>query len=407
MKIVHININDSNGGASIAAYRHFEAMRNAGINASMLVIQKNRRSNPYIFSIGNIKFAKIKQYIKSHLMQLLLKPFQPWGMFSFPFFNSSISHHPAIKEADIIYIHWVADSMLTTKEIEKILKLGKPVRWYMHDMNPITGGCHYSMECVQYKTDCIHCPLLKAHPLGINLAHIQFKKRMKHWSKYRNLEAYTPSKWLGECIEQSALWKGHKLTVFPNVFDTNKFHPVNKLVARDILNINSTRKLILFGATGINNPYKGWEYMRDALNKLDPHIYEAIIFGEENNEVKKNLKIRSNFIGYLHDEYSLILTYNAADVFVSSSLADNYPNVIMEAMACGLPCVGFNIGGIPNQILHKHNGYLAQSKDSTSLAEGIKYICETTKENYQSMSEAARAFVCNHASYDMYKRVKL
>lgn len=404
MKVLHINISDTIGGASIAAYRHFEAMRNAGIDASMLVILKKKKSNPHIFCIGNEKYTKIKQYIKNHLMQLLLKPFQPWGVFSFPFAYSSISHHPAIKEADIIYIHWVAGSMLTTKEIERILKLGKPVRWYMHDMNPITGGCHHAMECTQYKTGCMHCPLLKSHPLGIDLSHIQFKKRIKHWNKYKNLEAYTPSKWLGRCVEQSALWKGHKITVFPNVFDTTKFHPVNRLLARNILGINSTRKLILFGATGISSPYKGWEYMRKALNQLDPLAYEAIIFGEEDNQIKKDLKIPCNFIGYLHDEYSLILTYNAADVFVSSSLADNYPSVIMEAMACGLPCVGFNIGGIPDQIQHKYNGYLAQAKDYESLANGIKFVCEAPKEDYQSMSEAARTFVCKYASYDVYKK---
>lgn len=404
MKVIHINISDTSGGASIAAYRHFEAMRNAGIDATMLVFEKNKKSNPHIFCVGNKKYAKIKRTIGVHLMRLLLKPFHPWGVFSFPICNFSIAHHPAVKEADIIYLHWIADSV-STKEIKRILKIGKPVRWYMHDMNPITGGCHYSMECEQYKTGCTHCPLLNARPLGVDLAKIQFKKRIKNWSKFKNLEAYTPSKWLKECAEQSELWKGLKITVFPNVFDTNKFHPVNKTEARNILNINSTRKLILFGAAGVNSPYKGWEYMRNALNKLDSQVYEAIIFGEEDYQISKDLNIHCNFIGYLHDEYSLILTYNAADVFVSSSLADNYPNVIMEAMACGLPCVGFNIGGIPNQIQHKHNGYLAQPKDSESLAKGIQYICESTKENYQSMSNAARDFVCQYASYNVYKRI--
>ena len=34
--------------------------------------------------------------------------------------------------------------------------------------------------------------------------------------------------------------------------------------------------------------------------------------------------------------------------------------MIMEAMACGVPCVGFNVGGIPEMIDHLHNGYVAQ-----------------------------------------------
>lgn len=115
------------------------------------------------------------------------------------------------------------------------------------------------------------------------------------------------------------------------------------------------------------------------------------------------MKISCRFTGFLHDEYSLILVYNAADVFVSASLADNYPNVIMEAMACGLPCVGFNVGGVPEQIRHKENGYLAELKDSGSLAEGIRYVCESSVEEYQNMQKKAFDFVRDVASYERYK----
>ena len=246
--------------------------------------------------------------------------------------------------------------MLSTKEVENILKLGKPTRWYMHDMNPITGGCHYSMECVKYMQHCQNCPMIQRKLLNIDLAKIQFDKRLKLWSKYKNLEAYTPSNWLAKCVSNSNLWKGHKITVYPNVIDTQKFHPVNKSAAKDLLGIGGTKKLILFGAADVNSPYKGWEYMRQAINKLEPERYEALIFGEEKQKIRKDIAIKCHFVGHLADEYSLILVYNAADVFVSASLADNYPNVIMEAMACGLPCVGFNIGGIPDQIKHKKNG---------------------------------------------------
>ncbi len=406
MKVVHINISDSSGGASIAAYRHCEAMRRAGIDASMLVLEKNKKSQSFIHSIvTSRKFAFLLTRLIGYFMAFLLKPFRPWGVFSFPFWSVNVSKNPLLKEADIIYIHWVAASMLSTGEIERILKLGKPVRWYMHDMNPITGGCHYAMDCEKYKSACMQCPLLKSRPLGIDLAGIQFKKRMKCWHKYMNLEAYTPSMWLANCVKNSALWEGHKITVFPNVFDLQKFHQSNKQIARDLLGIDTHCKLVLFGAAGINSAYKGWDYMRSALNQLDAQLYKAMIFGEENIQVQKDLKISCLFTGYLHDEYSLILAYNAADVFVSASLADNYPNVIMEAMACGLPCVGFNIGGVTEQIQHKVNGYLAEAKNANSLADGIRYICENSQESYLAMQKAARDYVENVASYEVYKNV--
>ena len=408
MKVVHINAADTIGGAAIAAFRHCEAMRKAGIDAEMLVLDNKRKSTSYVHCVlPNGKWAKIKSVLITQIMKYLLIPFRPWAVFSFPFLSVSVSKHPLLKAADLIYIHWIAGSMLSTREIEKILKLGKPVRWYMHDMNPITGGCHYAMDCELYKTACKNCPFLRAHPLGIDLASRQFKLRMKHWSKYANLEAYTPSAWLGKCVQDSALWKGHKVTVFSNVFDLKKFHPGNRQAARELLGVKSNRKLVLFGAAGVDNEYKGWRYMREALNQLDPTRYEALIFGEDSPQVKQDLKIPCRFTGFLHDEYSLILAYNAADVFVSASLADNYPNVIMEAMACGLPCVGFNVGGVPEQIQHKANGYLAELKDSNSLAEGILYVCESSETEYLSMQQKARAFVKEVASYEVYANYEL
>ena len=52
-------------------------------------------------------------------------------------------------------------------------------------------------------------------------------------------------------------------------------------------------------------------------------------------------------MGYTEEVERIVQTYNAADLFVIPSVSDNLPNTIMEALACGLPCVGFAAGGIP------------------------------------------------------------
>lgn len=407
MKVIHINSSDRTGGAAIAASRHCEAMREAGIDAKMLVMYKTPGSPDYIHGVyPNSIIGKLKIFFLLVSSKKITDFFKFWGTFSFPVFSASIANNPLVMEADMIYIHWVGASMLSTSEIEKILKLGKPVRWYMHDMNPITGGCHHSLECEEYKNECRKCPFQKKKILGISLSSIQFRKRMKHWTKYKNLEAYTPSKWLKECVEQSTIWKGHKVTEFPNVLNLKKFRCVNKETCRSIMGIDNEKKIILFGAANIDDDYKGWRYMKDAINELDTEKYEAVVFGGYNPIMEKELRIKCNFTGYLNDEYSLIVAYNAADVFVSASLAENYPNVIMEAMACGLPCVGFNIGGIPNQIQHKKNGYLAEKRNSHDLACGIKYICETNADIYETMKKNARIFVESVASYEKYLDVK-
>lgn len=406
MKVIHINSSDRIGGAAIAAARHCEAMRMAGIDAKMLVLYKTSETKDFIYSIySNNIWNKLRIFFYTALSNTIIKLFKYCGTFSFPIFSVSISKNPLVLDADIIYLHWVGASMLSTSEIERILKLGKPVRWYMHDMNPITGGCHHSLGCSLYQSECQKCPLQKRNIMGISLSSIQYKKRMRMWSKYSNLEAYTPSKWLKSCVEKSTIWKGHKVTEFPNVINQRRFHPIEKRICRDILGIDKKKKIVLFGAANIGDYYKGWRYMKDAINELDPQKYEAIIFGDYNTTIAKELNIRCNFTGYLNDEYSLIVAYNAADVLVSSSLADNYPNVIIEAMACGLPCVGFNIGGIPNQIEHKKNGYLAEERNAYDLANGIKFVCEADERNYNTMQNNAREFVEKIASYDKYRDI--
>jgi glycosyltransferase involved in cell wall biosynthesis len=73
--------------------------------------------------------------------------------------------------------------------------------------------------------------------------------------------------------------------------------------------------------------------------------------------------------------------YQAADVFVLPSLSENLPNTIMEAMACGLPCVGFRVGGIPEEIDHKRNGYVAEYRNACDLANGIRWVLTSAKSD--------------------------
>ena len=397
MKIVHINYSDRNGGAAIAAYRHNEAMNKMGITSRMLVVKRDLEDKSNIYRIlQNRKSLFILSNIFFRLNVLLNHYFKTFATFSFSIWGFNAHKHPIVKDSDVIYLHWINNSMLSISCIEKILKLGKPVFWYMHDMYPITGGCHHSFECMKYQKECNKCPLLKNNR-KIDLVKKQFKMKMKKWSKYDNFHLVTPSKWLAKCAKESAIFKGHNVFIAPNVLDTNLFKPIDKKVAKGIMNVNLTKKVILFGADNINNPYKGWEYLQDTLNSIDATQYECLVFGYYNEEIVNQIHMKVTFTGYLHDQYSLILAYNAADVFVIPSLAENFPNVVLEAMACGVPCVGFNVGGIPDQIVHKENGYLANYKDSVDLANGINWVFEN---KYSELSDSARSSIVQNYSYE-------
>ena len=105
------------------------------------------------------------------------------------------------------------------------------------------------------------------------------------------------------------------------------------------------------------------------------------VLGGHAEEVAGQLSLPVKALGYVSDPKKIVQVYNAADVFVLPSLEDNLPNTIMEAMACGVPCVGFKVGGIPEMIDHLLNGYVARYKQSDDLAHGLHWVlCEADRE---------------------------
>jgi glycosyltransferase involved in cell wall biosynthesis len=106
--------------------------------------------------------------------------------------------------------------------------------------------------------------------------------------------------------------------------------------------------------------------------------------GGHAEEIADQLPFPTYPLGYVNDEHRIVSVYNAADVFVLPSLSENLPNTIMEAMACGVPCIGFRVGGIPEEIDHLENGYVADYRSADDLARGLRYVlCEC---DYEALS---------------------
>lgn len=123
---------------------------------------------------------------------------------------------------------------------------------------------------------------------------------------------------------------------------------------------------------------------------------EVVAFGNQSQQLQALLPFRVHSLPYIKNEHELVNIYNSVDIFAIPSLEENLPNMIMEAMACGVPCVGFNVGGIPEMIDHLHNGYVAQYKSSEDFANGIHWIL--TEPEYSELSEQARRKVLGNYS---------
>lgn len=172
------------------------------------------------------------------------------------------------------------------------------------------------------------------------------------------------------------------------------------LIAKHILpaflpDIISSKFFIGFAALeGSSVHRKGFHELQLALNSLPDSLKtkcELIVFG---GNAPNTPGIKTHILGRLNDENSLALAYNACDIFVVPSLAENLSNVIMESLSCGTPVVSFDIGGNSDLIKHKENGYLAQNRND--LSAGIEWIFNLAPDTYQNLSIRARESVCEN-----------
>lgn len=318
---------------------------------------------------------KLEEYLKRNAKEEL-------GTFSYPVLGTNVSKMAELQNADVIYLHWILGGFLNFSNLDNIFKLNKPVIIFMHDMWWITGGCHHSFSCEKYKLHCNNCPIFKSDKEK-GLSFKEFKKKKRLYEKYDNLYFVSPSKWLFNCAKESALTKTKPIFYIPNILGTSIYKPFERNTARNILNLPQNEVFISFGADSLNSPYKGWIYLKKALGILKEKglNISVLIFGKgSKKKIESELPFKTYFTGYLNDEYSLSLVYNAANVFIIPSIADNQPTVVIESLSCGTPVVGFKVGGIPDMIAHKENGYLANYKDFEDLARGIEYCIQNKVE---------------------------
>lgn len=377
MKVVQLQYKASFSG-DFSKRLHDEFV-NSGIESSILTLfsDVDQSKERQLMSRNARLLSGVDNRLQNYLTR---KADKRYGLFSYPMLGSDVSKLPQVQEADIIYLHWVLFGFLGFKEMEALAKLGKPVVFVLHDMWPMTGGCHYSFECQKYKTGCSNCQMFTAAG-GKDLAASGFRRKQKLYEKYDNFYFVSPSKWLYNCAKESALTKNKPVYHIPNVLDQRKFKPFDRQVAREVLNIPADERIIAFGAVSVDSPYKGWEYLKSSLNLLKQKQkfdnVSVLVFGGGNDKVMAEaIPFKTKFLGRVTDEYAMAVVYNAADVFIAPSLADNLPYVIFESLACGTPVVAFDTGGIPDLIRHKQNGYLARYKDPADLAAGLEFCLQ-------------------------------
>jgi glycosyltransferase involved in cell wall biosynthesis len=389
MKIVNISTHDFSGGAARATYRLHKEFINQGYDSKLLVLYKTL-SDDSVVSSSNSFLEKLFSKFSSNINKIPNKFYNVKNPWSAGWYGQDISNMKVVKDADVINLYWVSGGFLSIKNIEQLARLNKPIFWRLSDMWPFTGGCNYSNGCDKYTHHCGSCTELLSTREN-DLSRVLINKKISLW-KDLDISIIAPSNWIADCAKNSSVFKNKKINILGTGVDTKIFKPIEKKTARNILNLPFDKKIILLGAVNItNDSRKGGELAYEALKKILEYyskneIY-LLVFGSYNN-IFSGLGISVNAIGQVYDEYTLALLYSSSDLFIAPSREENLANTVLESASCETPIVAFDIGGMPDIVEHKKNGYLATPFDIEDLANGIDWVL--SNENYHELCSNAR-----------------
>jgi glycosyltransferase involved in cell wall biosynthesis len=383
IKVLIINAYDI-GGAANACLRLHLGLLNSNIQSKLLV--KNKYKNyPAVykfqqysrgsFILKTLKKNKRFRKIFKNKKEAFIENRDPkLEMFSFPYSKFDITTSKLYKDADIINLHWIA-GFIDYKSFFK--KNTKPVVWTLHDMNPFTGGEHYSEKFLGI--DNSGNPIKrKITEQEIEIIDRNLKIKEESLSCVNNLTVVAPSKWLQEEAKKSQVFKDKNVHLIPYGLDENIYKPKNKLESRKTLNLPDNKIIVLFVAHSLDNSRKGFAYLKSALESLNTS--NVLLCSVGANSVEFNGSIETIHLGQINDEELMSKVYSAADVFVIPSLMDNLPNTVLESLMCGTPVIGFPVGGIPDMIDHGINGLLTKEISVASLQETLHYFIENNKK---------------------------
>jgi len=365
MRVVHVNTSPYGGAAKGAIGQHLSLLQ-AGVNSKMLFLFGNVDNIPHA-QLLQVKFPfykrvliKLGLYQTQNMKNIALKK-KVKGKFefiSFPWSDFRLDLNKSIQEADIVNLHWVSN-FLDYPSFFKNIK--KPVTWTLHDMNPFLGIYHFSDDESNNSQNQI---------IDNEIRQIK-SEAIKSVKKIRFI---CPSSWMLQEVKHSIL-KEIQVNLVPYSVNLDIFaaHPTE--IIRKELGIPIDRKVILFVSDKISTTRKGFDILKEALDKIESKNLLLIAIG---SQMEDNYNFNHEIImpGRIDDEKILAKYYAAADAFILPSRQDNLPNVMLESLACGTPVISFNIGGMRDFVVDEECGILAKSVNAEGLSIAINKFLE-------------------------------
>ncbi len=397
MKVIVVNHSDMQGGAAIVSLRLVHALQEKGVDARMLVIDK--QSDDTLVGVMGDKWRNKWNFLAERLGVFLRNGMHRDTLFKIDTGSHGINivNHPWVKDADVVCLNWVNQGTMSMKSIKQLGATGKPIVWTMHDMWNCTGVCHYSFECERYKEKCNSCPLLETQGNDLSTT-IQEKKRRL----YRQVPIHfvAVSHWLAECCRSSSIMGDSQLSVIYNAFPINDFD-CSRLTG-EIEGIPADKKVIVMGARRLDVEVKGFkefiettQYIARNKPELAQKIHFALYGDIHDRSLLDKIEVPCTYLGTISSTEQLSRLYRHSDIVLSTALYENLPGTLIEGQASGCVPVTFGKGGQADIVEHLKTGYIADYKNPASVAAGIEWAIDCNVSREFLHAEVERKFAAS------------
>jgi len=364
MKVLLVSDVQRKGGAGIAADRLARALVSAGHAVTWATPHPDSASEVQTI---NLRDYQATQRLKRRL-SLALAPSQRAQIDT----RSTRQRLEAVVrdlKPDVVNVHNLHGAGLPPT-LPAALSRTVPVVWTLHDMWAFTGTCAYAMGCRQFESSCdASCRLAQVYPASpADRVGPQFQKRHSAFQQAGRLAFASPSQWLADEAKRGML-SGFEVHAIPNSIELDRFFPVDRGAAREALGLPLGRPVLVTAASP-GDPRKGASVLHGAMTQLNrPNTILLQLGGEAPAAAEGRWDHR--VLTGMHDSRLLRLAYSAADAHLLPTLADNLPNTLLEAAACGTPSIGSDVGGVGEVVGDGEAGRLVEPDDAGALASAI------------------------------------
>jgi glycosyltransferase involved in cell wall biosynthesis len=392
LNILHISATDNVGGSGRSAYRIHRALKQHGHESRMLVSYRTM-PDPDVGMIWRTQPYRLADYACSVLTDAL--------SLQYLYFPSSfrLRRDPWFHQCDVLQLYNIHGKYFSHSALP-LLSHDRPVVWRLSDMWPMTGHCAYSYDCKRWLTGCGECPIVHDEPrLRTDRTAFLWRTKKNIYDRSR-IHIVAPSRWIADLAKRSPLLERFPIHWIPNGLDTHIFRPIDKRVARELLNLSLDERVVLFSAVETTAERKGGHILTELFSKLAHQATGAtrvLIVGNGAEQWKNALALPVTTRDLVRDDTLLAAIYSAADVFAYPTLAENLPNGILESMSCGTPVVAFDVGGVADAVRPGQTGFLTPPKNLDDFVAKIV----TVLSNDRLRSEmSARCREIAAAEYD-------